>query len=325
MNVTSEIRNKEKSLAELMVKILKEPLNPLESSLKKLNAEVLETKDKVEEINDAINAVGTNTEEIINPLKKSLRALQDDDIPGAISKLREFISTQVEEKKQDISTVLSQQSAHYDSQLKAATGEVFEKLSDVLGQQNESVQATIQQYQQTGIDSAEALLQQLLAANRSLKDACAANTSQQQLTRERDQQLAERLESVMQAQQQIKQSISELDQQLKGMSQGVQAARTMLAERQESDRREVLSGLETLSTDIQAALAQHLIPPTQAIESLQTSQQALTEAVSQQKSHLEARIAASQGRYRYIVIIFALFATTTLAYIGYDIWKNLAP
>jgi len=325
MNVTSEIKNKEKSLADLMVKILKEPLNPLESSLKKLNAEFLETKDKVEEINDAINAVGANTEEIINPLKRSLRELQDDDIPGAISKLREFISTQVEEKKQDISAALSQQSAHYDSQLKAATGEVFEKLSDVLGQQNESVQAAIQQYQQTSIDSAEALLQQLLAANRSLEEACAANASEQRSTRERDQQLAERLESVMQAQQQIKQSISELDQQLKGVSQNVQTARTTLAERQENDRREVLSGLETLSTDVQAALVQHLTPSTQAIESLQISQQTLTEAVSQQKSNLEAQIAASQGRLRYVVIIFALFATPTLAYIGYDIWKNLAP
>ncbi|APR30303.1 hypothetical protein BTW28_04560 [Citrobacter freundii] len=321
MNVTSEIKNKEKTLAELMVKILKEPLDPLKGSVKKLHEEILDTKDKVEEINDAINAVGANTEEIINPLKRSLRELQDDDIPGVISKLREFISTQVEEKKQDISTALSQQSVHYDSQLKAATGKVCEKLSDVLGQQNESVQTAIQQYQQTGIDSAEALLQQLLVANRSLE----ANASEQRSTRERDQRLAERLESVMQAQQQIKQSISELDQQLKGVSQGVQTARTTLAERQESDRREVLSGLERLSTDVQAALVQHLIPPTQAIESLQTSQQALTEAVSQQKSHLEAQIAASQGRLRYVVIIFALFATSTLAYIGYDIWKNLAP
>lgn len=325
MNVTSEIKNKERTLAELMAKILKEPLNPLESSLKKLNTEVLETRDKVEEINDAINAVGANTEEIINPLRKSLRDLQDDVIPRAISTLREFISTLVEEKKQDISAALSQQSAHYDNQLKAATGEVFEKLSDVLGQQNESVQAAIHQYQQTGIDSAEALLQQLLAANRFLEEASAANASEQQSTRERDQRLAERLESVMQAQQQIKQSISELDQQLKGVSQGVQMARTTLAERQERDRREVLSGLERLSTDVQAALVQHLIPPIQAIESLQTSQQALTEAVSEQKIHLEVQIAASQGRFRYVVIIFALFSTSILAYIGYDIWNNLAP
>jgi chromosome segregation ATPase len=321
MNVTSEIKNKEKTLAELMVKILKEPLDPLKGSVKKLHEEVLDTKDKVEEINDAINAVGANTVEIINPLKRSLRELQDEDIPGVISKLQDFISTQVEEKKQDISTALSQQSVHYDSQLKAATGKVCEKLSDVLGQQNESIQTAIQQYQQTGIDSAEALLQQLLAANRSLE----ANASEQQSTRERDQRLAERLESIMQAQQQIKQSICELDQQLKGVSQGVQTALTTFAERNENYRREVLSGLATLSTDVKAALVQHLIPPTQAIESLQTSQQVLTEAVSQHKSHLEAQITASQGRLRFVVIIFALFSTSTLAYIGYDIWKNLAP
>lgn len=253
MSVTSEIKNKERALAELMAKILKEPLNPLESSLKKLNTEVLETKDKVEKINDAINAVGANTEDLIEPLKKSLCELQDDYIPEAISTLREFISTLVEEKRQDISAALSQQSAHYDSQLKAATGEVFEKLSDVLGQQNESVQSAIQQYQQTGIDSAEALLQQLLAANRFLEEASVASASEQQSTRERDQRLAERLESVMQA------------------------------------------------------------------------QQALTEAVSEQKIQLEAQVAASQGRFRYVAIIFALFSTSTLAYIGYDIWKNLVP
>lgn len=324
MNVTSEIKNKEKTLAELMVKILKEPLNPLKSSLKKLDLDVLDTKDRVEGINDAINAVGTNTEEIINRLQRLLRQLQDDNIPEAISKLREFISTQVEEKKQDIGVALSQQSAHYDSQLKAVTGEVFEKLSDVLGQQNESVQGVIQKYQQTGIDSAEALLQQMLATNRSLEEACAANASEQQSTRERDQQLAEQLESVMRAQQQIKLSINELDQQLKGVIQDMQTGRITLTERQESDRGEMLRGLKTLSNDVQAVLVQHLIPPTQAIESLQNSQQALTEAVREHKSHLEANIAASQGRFRYAVIIFALFATSTLAYIGYDIWKNLA-
>lgn len=191
MNVTSEIKNKEKTLAELMVKILKEPLKPLDSSLKKLHEEVLDTKDKVEEITDAINAVGTNTEEIINPLKRSLRELQDDDIPGTISKLREFISTQVEEKKQDMSAALSQQSAHYDSQLKAATGEVFGKLSEVLGQQSDA----IQRYQQTVIDGAEALSQQLLAVNQSLEDASVDNACEQRSTRERDQRLAERLES----------------------------------------------------------------------------------------------------------------------------------
>ncbi|EKN5950047.1 hypothetical protein ACOHX9_000813 [Yersinia enterocolitica] len=327
MNVTSEIKNKEKTLAELMVKILKEPLDPLKGSVKKLHEEVLDTKDKVEEINDALNAA-ESTEEIIKPLKKTLRELQEDDIPQAIGALQTFISQQVEEKKQYISTSLSQQSAHYDGQLKTATGEVIEKLSEVLGQQNDA----IQRYQQTGIDGAEALSQQLQAVNQSLEDASADNASEQRSTRERDQRLAERLENVMQAQQQIKQSvselkqsISELDQQLKGVSQGVQTTRTTLAERQESDRREVLSGLATLSTDVQAALVQHLTPTTQATESLQTSLQALTEALSQQKSHLEAQIAASQGKSRFVVIIFALLSTSTLAYIGYDIWKNLAP
>ncbi|MCG9948327.1 hypothetical protein MIB43_000105 [Providencia rettgeri] len=325
MNVTSEIKNKEKSLAELMVKILKEPLNPLENSLKRLNAEVLDTKYKVDEINDAINAVDTNTEEIINPLKRSLRELQNDDIPGMISKLQEFISTQVNEKKQDIRTALSQHSAHYDSQLKTETGKVFAKLSDVLELQNESVQTAIQQCQQAGIDGAEALLQQLLVVNQSIEDTSADNASEQRSTRERDQRLSEQLESVMQVQQQIKQLISELNQQLKGVSQNVQTAQTTFAEQQENDRREVLSGLKMLSTDVQTALVQHLTPPTHAIESLQISQQALTEAVNQQKSHLEAKIAASQSRFRYVVIIFALFATSTLAYIGYDIWKTLAP
>ncbi|RRF73304.1 hypothetical protein EAO18_28755 [Klebsiella pneumoniae] len=57
----------------------------------------------------------------------------------------------------------------------------------------------------------------------------------------------------------------------------------------------MLSSLETLSTDVPAALVQHLTPLTMAIETLQTSQQALTEAVSQQESHLEAQITASQG------------------------------
>ncbi|WJV54903.1 hypothetical protein PCO85_05605 [Prodigiosinella aquatilis] len=95
--MTSEIKNKEKTLAELMVKILKEPLDPLKGSMKKLHEDVLDTKDKVEEINDILNAVAS-TEEIIQPLGKTLRELQDDDIPQAISSLQEFILQQVEEK-----------------------------------------------------------------------------------------------------------------------------------------------------------------------------------------------------------------------------------
>lgn len=320
MNVTSEIKNKEKSLAELMVKILKDPLDPLKGSMEKLHEDVLDTKDKVEEINDVLNAAAS-TEEIIKPLRKTLQELQDDDIPKAISSLQEFILQQVEEKKQDISTSLSQQSAHYDGQLKNATGEVIEKLSNILGQQNNE----IQRYQKTSIDGSEALLDKLLVVNQTLENASADNASEQQSTRERDQRLAKQLESIIQVQQQINQSISEVNQQLKDVSQGVKTAQTTFAEQQESDQQQVLSSLKTLPTDIQAALVQHLTPAIQAIESLQTNQQALTEEVSHQKSHLEAQIAASQCRFRYIVIIFALFATSTLAYIGYDIWKNLAP
>jgi hypothetical protein len=303
-----------------MVKILKEPLDPLKGSMKKLHEDVLDTKDKVEEINDALNAAAS-TEEIIKPLKKTLRELQEEDIPQVVSSLREFISQRVDENKQGIITSLSQQSEHYVGQLKNATDEVIEKLSNALEQQNDA----IQRYQKMGIDGAEKLFQLQLTVKQSLEDASAKNASEQQSTRERDKRVAERLDSVMQAYQQIKQSVSELNQKIEGVSKGVQIELTKFSERQESDRQEVLSSLKTLSTEVQAALVKHLTPPTQGIESLQISQQVLTEAVSQQKSHLEAQIAVVQGRFRYVIIILSLFATSTLAYIGYDIWKNLVP
>lgn len=94
MNVKQEIQNKEKSLTELMVKILKEPLSPLETSLALITNHLLDTQDKIAEINDGLMISNELAEESNKKLKQIHRKHSEDDIPASIERLNAFLAQQ---------------------------------------------------------------------------------------------------------------------------------------------------------------------------------------------------------------------------------------
>lgn len=131
MNTTSEIKNKEKSLAELMVKILKEPLNPLEMSLDELKDELFEATSKLAEIDDKISASALDHEKI----SKTLRKIRDEDFPSFSADLHQYLANKFESEFQKIVNALDNNVSRFDESLNVVADTLIERLDKTVCQQ----------------------------------------------------------------------------------------------------------------------------------------------------------------------------------------------
>jgi hypothetical protein len=129
---TTEIKNKENSLAELMAKILKEPLKPLDS-LKMISDEILDAKDKISEISDALGASLPETDKINKYLKK----IREEDFPALASELQSCILIQAESQSHKVATEFNAHANRNSEDLKAISDEFLEKLAKTNETQNE--------------------------------------------------------------------------------------------------------------------------------------------------------------------------------------------
>lgn len=119
MDLTAEIKSKEKSLSELMVKILKGPLNPLEDSVKTLKGDLLDTKDLVSEVNDAVNVSVGDLEKV----QKALKRIRDDSLPEIASSIQTVIAEHVGSQSRDIIAKLTELSSSLGKEVGAARAE----------------------------------------------------------------------------------------------------------------------------------------------------------------------------------------------------------
>ncbi|MGI2184667.1 hypothetical protein ACRN9F_20845 [Shewanella oncorhynchi] len=133
MNTASEIRNKEKSLIELMVKILKEPLNPLERSLSELKAELDKTGYKLHEVDDNINFSLQENEK----MSKMIRKIKDEDFPSLTSELQQYLQKQFESESKKITNSLDNGSKRFDASLNEVADAIIEKLTSTVDLQSE--------------------------------------------------------------------------------------------------------------------------------------------------------------------------------------------
>ncbi|MGI2080247.1 hypothetical protein [Shewanella putrefaciens] len=128
MNTASEIRNKEKSLIELMVKILKEPLNPLERSLSELKAELVKTGGKLHEVDDNVNFSLQENER----LSKVIRKIKDEDFPSFSSELQQCLQKQFESESKKITNSLDNDSKRFEAILNEIADAIIEKLTSTV-------------------------------------------------------------------------------------------------------------------------------------------------------------------------------------------------
>ena len=93
MNVVTEIKNKEDSLAALMSRLLKEPLAPLGDSIGQLNEAFEDSNDRLEEIQANVEAHALLTENVEKSLKRTLRSIIEDALPEQTSGLQKHFAT----------------------------------------------------------------------------------------------------------------------------------------------------------------------------------------------------------------------------------------
>lgn len=152
-----EIKNKEKSLVELMGRILKEPLNPLERSLKVLVDDNLDIKDLISEVNDALGASALDAEKT----RKTLQKIQEG-FPTLGSTLQTYILSKFEVESQKIVAALDKSVNQHDENLKAVSGVFLEKLEN---QKNELKQSAeeLRRCLDLKMETAQAVTQVVLA------------------------------------------------------------------------------------------------------------------------------------------------------------------
>ncbi|MDY4379646.1 hypothetical protein SOV92_17745 [Pectobacterium brasiliense] len=143
--MSTEIKNKEKSLTELMVRILKEPLNPIESSMKALHDDVLDTKERIEEVNDTL---GASSDDILRMMKQQYADMEHDVIPTFISSLQEYISQQTTTVTNKVALSLGEQSVKQEEYLNAVAENMLYKFTSIWEGQREVKQSIAELSQQ---------------------------------------------------------------------------------------------------------------------------------------------------------------------------------
>jgi hypothetical protein len=157
MNQTTEkIESKEKSLSELMVRILKEPFKPLSNSIAQLAKASFESEKKIESIQSAIESLTVETDDNATKLRKMLRKICDEDLPELTVVLQKHLDTQT----QKVTSAFDQQS----NELKTISTDWVALLTEATGHRNKIELALSELHAQHNSDFASSSASQTAAA-----------------------------------------------------------------------------------------------------------------------------------------------------------------
>lgn len=331
MSTATEIHNKEKTLAELMIKILKEPLNPLEASIKALNGDLADTRDSITEINDTLGASADDAEKATKSLLLALRKIREEDVPSLLTKLQKHITDQSASDARAVEALLEQSTAVHTSSVSSSEAVLLEALAGATRQQGELAQSI--EALRPHIESSAAEVSRQLSSSHSsnVTDLKAAVVG-----------VGIRIAEQQQASQEI------LLAGLEALGREDQAAKVEQAEVVEKVLKEFLLNREfskrinlalaaqvsTLGTDVAGVLAQ-LSTQVEAVaaENQRIVQQlsaaatgertALVALLTEQNAGLAAQLSSYQRHVKRLTIITGVFFGSMLVYVGYDIWRNL--
>ncbi|WP_148042927.1 hypothetical protein [Dickeya undicola] len=252
--MSTEIKNKEKSLAELMVRILKEPLNPLESSMKILHDEVLDAKERIEEVNDTL---GASTDDIRLMVKQQFVSIGDDVIPTLIASLKEYISQQTTTVTDNVALSLDEQFVKQEEHLNMVDEKALNKFT-----------------------------------------------------------------SILEGQREVKQSISELSQQLASTSQHMHTEHLAVTQRLDMACEAIAKDIEVTSNSIKEVLTESISDMINVTIQQLNNHLDLLEALNLQQTNLSEKLSTNQSKLRTLTIMTGIFFALTIGYIGYDIWHH---
>ena len=261
MTIAAQIKEKEKSLAELMARILQEPLNPLAKSMARVNEEILQANEAITAVREAVDASAAAVEDTGRVLKGVLSKMRGEDFPGLERQL----------VKQD-------------------------------ERQTEAWRST------------NALLSEkfLLAAERQAE---LAQASEDMLKRLEDEHVAARAEQIAAVQ-------SAVDEIRSSRSLSEQGGERLAAQLDTCHERILTRANEQFSSMLadmaDAQRARQLVA-----ERLEAGQKDLANALNQQHASTSAQLSALQTKLKHLSIITGVLLTSTLAYIGYEVWSKL--
>ncbi|ENV1394589.1 hypothetical protein ACPFT2_001889 [Vibrio cholerae] len=128
MNSTTDIKNKEKSLAELMVRILKEPLNPLETSLQELLSEFSETSTKLGDIDLKLDVADSE----ILKINKLLRKVREEDFPALTLELQNEVVNRFSNEIKGVTKEIADFKINQNTMLREIAEEQASKLTEIV-------------------------------------------------------------------------------------------------------------------------------------------------------------------------------------------------
>ena len=292
MHVTTEIKNKEDSLSALMSRVLREPLDPLIKSINASMEALLETKDKLDDIELRISDNGNHVEEIIKPLKRAINGIKDEVLPDHAQSIQRQLKTLSESNSKKIQDYIdAQQQSIYILKTNHDT-----VLGEIRANQALNKRAIAELIQECTA-STQTLAAGLQNATRLIENAI---VTQQRALEASHQTLLEQFSSAANDRNTIQQSLTHLVAQHEGSKKS-------------------LVKLNESSSFVYARLAD--VEQTSA-SVMKENQTALTRMLTEQNSVFTAHIAAAQAKLKTLTITTGVFFVSMLGYVGYDVWSK---
>lgn len=293
MNVTTEIKNKEDSLIALMSRILREPLDPLSKSINASMETLLETKDKLDDIESSISANGNHVEHMSKSLKSALNNIKEEVLPDHAQSIQRQLKTLSEASSKKLQDSIEAQKQSIDI-LKTTHDTV---LSEILANQERNQSAIAELAQQFTASN------QILAAGLQNTTQLIENAikTQHRSLETGHQTLLDQFSIAANGRSAVQQSLSQLAE-VSGNS---------------------LESLNGSSNAIYAKLAYVEQISTNAIEG---NQKALKRMLTEQYAALTAlaaHTAATQSeKLKSLTITTGVLFVSMVGYIGYDVWSK---
>ena len=297
MNVTTKIKNKEESLAALMSRILKEPLDPISKSIKESSDALLDAKEKLDDIDNSISAID---EAVGKSLKRSLSAalnqIKDEFLPDQAQTIQNQFKAISEAGAQKIQNAMDAQQQSIDS-LTATLKTAHDTVMGAIHANQELNQRAIAELTQQCTTSNQTLAAGLQKATHLLGNAI---STQQRSLETSHQTLLDQFSSAANDCSAIRQSFTHLATQYEVSG----------------------NSLETLNDSSKAVYARLADVEKTSANIMEGNQAALTHMLTEQNSALTAHIAAAQAKLKTLTITTAVFFVSMLGYVGYDVWSK---
>ena len=300
---------KEKSLAELMARVLKEPLKPLDKSMADLNGELSDIKQLADDSAGTLSLCLENAEGAFKQSKEAVklsRSLHDEHLPALKSSIAQHAQDGVE-------AVQAQLSAYTDrsaSALEAVAKDVLSALDGVNQEQRSTAQT---------IEALPAHIRQELGiTNASLEDL--DQTLQDQIRQ--SQALVDT--AIAQAQAQLEATSSAIALGLKSTTGRISQLVMHQQRTAQAAHQAMFSEMRDAAAQAQAATAESVQTAQALNESLSARHDELIAAFANHTEALNARLDRSQAKVRNLTITTGVLLVLMAVYVAYGLLGHLS-